>query len=74
MWSPLVLSIEGLRVAYGHAEALRSVDLEAKGGEILTSQRVFAAVKGRFVAEPRGELSLKGFSKPVPAYKLANAA
>src|ERR1700757_5312882 len=31
---PSVLRIEGLRVAYGHVEALRGIDLEARAGEI----------------------------------------
>ena len=43
---------------------------EAKGGEILASQRVVAALGGAFETEPRGELSLKGFHKPVPAFRL----
>ena len=29
-----MLSIEGLKVAYGHVEALRGIDLEARQGEI----------------------------------------
>jgi len=43
---------------------------ESKGGEILASQRVVAALKGKIETESRGELSLKGFQKPVAAYKL----
>ena len=41
---------------------------EAAGGQILISQRVCAAVEGLAVAEPVGELALKGFVRPVPAY------
>jgi adenylate cyclase len=41
---------------------------EAAGGQILISQRVCAAVEGLAVTEPVGELSLKGFVRPVPAY------
>jgi adenylate cyclase len=43
---------------------------EAAGGQILISQRVYAAVEALAVAEPVGELSLKGFVKPVPAYSI----
>jgi adenylate cyclase len=43
---------------------------EAAGGQILISQRVYAAVEALAVAEPMGELSLKGFVKPVPAYSI----
>jgi adenylate cyclase len=43
---------------------------EARGGEILISQRVHAALNGAFRIEAAGELSLKGFQRPVPAYRL----
>ena len=43
---------------------------EAPGGEVLVSQRVMAALDGAFAAEPAGELTLKGFHKPVPAFRL----
>jgi adenylate cyclase len=43
---------------------------EAAGGQILISQRVYAAVEALAVAELVGELSLKGFVKPVPAYNV----
>jgi adenylate cyclase len=43
---------------------------EAEGGQILIGQRVYAAVESLAVAEPVGELSLKGFVKPVPAFRL----
>ncbi len=46
---------------------------EAKGGEILVSQRVNAALDGAFACEPAGELVLKGFQRPVPAFRLAAA-
>jgi len=42
----------------------------ARGGQILVSQRVFAAVEGRVEAEPVGELGLKGFLKPTPAFNV----
>jgi adenylate cyclase len=43
---------------------------EATGGQILINQRVYTAVDALAVAELVGELSLKGFVKPVPAYNL----
>jgi adenylate cyclase len=43
---------------------------EATGGQILINQRVYAAVDALAVAELVGELSLKGFVKPVPTYNL----
>ena len=43
---------------------------EADGGQILISQRVYAAVEAVAVADLVGELSLKGFAKPVPAYNV----
>ena len=43
---------------------------EAKAGEILVSQRLLGAVEALARAEPVGELSLKGFSKPVPAFNV----
>ncbi len=45
---------------------------EAAGGQILISQRVFAAIGDTVVAEPVGELALKGFQKPVMAYSVAD--
>ena len=43
---------------------------EAQGGEILLSQRVVAALDGGFDTEPLAELTLKGFQRPVPAFRL----
>jgi class 3 adenylate cyclase len=43
---------------------------EAEGGQILISQRVYAAMESIAIAAPVGELSLKGFVKPVPAFSL----
>ena len=40
---------------------------EAKGGQILLSQRMHAAVEGDVEVESVGELTLKGISRPVPA-------
>ncbi len=43
---------------------------EAKAGQILVSQRVYAAIEAAFDAEPIGELTLKGFHRPIPAYQV----
>jgi len=43
---------------------------EARGGEVLLSQRVMGALDESFRSEPAGELSLKGFQRPVPAFRL----
>ena len=43
---------------------------EAKPGEILVPQRFFARVEDLVEAEPTGELTLKGFHRPVAAHKL----
>jgi len=43
---------------------------EARGGEILVSQRVRALLEGQVSSEPAGELALKGFHRPVPAFRL----
>jgi class 3 adenylate cyclase len=64
--------------AIGNAVILASrLSSEAKGGQILLSQRAFAAVEEIVEAESVGELALKGFSRPVPAVDviaLRNAA
>jgi len=43
---------------------------EAKPGQILVAQRVLAAVEDLVEVEPVGELGLKGFHRPVPAYNV----
>jgi len=51
---------------------------EAQGGEILVSQRAWASIEeqlhaerdGLACAEPAGEFALKGFHRPVPAFRL----
>ncbi len=43
---------------------------EAKGGEIIISQRVHAEVADLVDAEPMPELTLKGFSRPVAAFRV----
>jgi len=45
---------------------------EAKNGQILVTKRVFSSTEGIFEIEPVGELSLKGFPKPVTAYNVLN--
>jgi class 3 adenylate cyclase len=42
----------------------------ARPGEILISQRVLAGVEDRAVTEPAHELQLKGFSRPVTAFRV----
>lgn len=41
---------------------------EAKPGQILISQRVFGAVEDLVEGEALGGLTLKGFTRPVPAF------
>ncbi len=41
---------------------------EAKAGQILVNNRVWAAIEDRAEAVPIGELQLKGFHRSVPAY------
>ncbi|MBA3736596.1 MAG: GAF domain-containing protein [Actinobacteria bacterium] len=43
---------------------------QAQPGQILISQRTFAAVEDDVEVEPAGELELKGFSRPVGAYEV----
>jgi class 3 adenylate cyclase len=43
---------------------------EARSGQILVSQRIYTAVEGLTEAEPVGELTLKGFHRPVPAFNV----
>jgi adenylate cyclase len=45
---------------------------EAKPGQILVSQRLRGAVEALAETEAVGELSLKGFSKPVPAFNVVS--
>jgi adenylate cyclase len=41
---------------------------EARPGQILVSRRVFAAVEHVVEVEPIGDLTLKGFRRPVPVF------
>ena len=43
---------------------------EAKPGEILVSQRLLGTVETMVEAQSAGELTLKGFHRPVPAYNI----
>ena len=43
---------------------------EARGGEILVSQRVQGMLDGAVACEAVGELALKGFHRPVPAFRV----
>ncbi len=44
---------------------------DAKAGQILVSQKVFGCIEELVTAEAVGELSIKGFHKPVPAFNVA---
>jgi adenylate cyclase len=43
---------------------------QAEAGQILIGQRVFAAVEDMVATAHAGELELKGFGRPVPAYEV----
>ena len=43
---------------------------EAKPGQILVSQKVFASVEEEVHATAIGDLHLKGFNRPVPAFEV----
>jgi class 3 adenylate cyclase len=44
---------------------------EAQAGQILVSRRLYGSLEELIDAEPVGELSLKGFSRPVTAFNVA---
>ena len=44
---------------------------KAKGGQILIDQKTLAKIEDLVVAEPLGEMQLKGFSRPVSAFNVA---
>jgi adenylate cyclase len=46
---------------------------EAHGGEILVSQRVRGLLHDTVIAESAGELTLKGFSRPLAAFRILDA-
>ena len=43
---------------------------EARPGQILVSQRVYAAIEDIVVAESVGEMALRGFSRPARVYNV----
>ncbi len=43
---------------------------QARPGQILVSQRIYVAISSEAEMQPVGELSLKGFQNPVPAYEV----
>jgi adenylate cyclase len=43
---------------------------EAKAGQVLADRKTMAVLDGSFQFEPVGELTLKGFSQPVPGFSL----
>jgi adenylate cyclase len=43
---------------------------EAAPGQVLLSQRAYAALEGCVEARPVAELRMKGFAKPIQAYEL----
>jgi class 3 adenylate cyclase len=45
---------------------------EAAGGQILLSQRAYAALEGEIDAQPVAPLEIKGFARPVQAYELVS--
>jgi adenylate cyclase len=47
---------------------------EAKPGQIVISQRAFGAIERRVEASHIGQLSLKGFSRPIDAYEVKAAS
>ena len=67
------IGFEG-RLDYGAIGAVCSLAARlcahAKGGQTLVSQRVLSYVEELVEAESLGELALKGFHKPVPAYNV----
>ncbi len=44
---------------------------EARGGQVLVSQRVLGHIEGLVAAQPVGDLPLKGFSRPVSVFSVA---
>jgi adenylate cyclase len=42
----------------------------AAAGEILVSQRMHGMIEDAVTSEPAGDLELKGFSHPVPAFRV----
>ena len=45
---------------------------EATGGQVLIAQRLYAEVEDDVEVEPVGELTLKGFQRPVAAFNVVS--
>ena len=43
---------------------------EAKGGQVLTNRKTLSRVEELVIAEPLGELTLKGIAQSVPAFNI----
>jgi class 3 adenylate cyclase len=57
--------------AVGNVTILASrLSSEAKGGQILTDQKTLSKVEDLVVAEPLGELQLKGFGRPTTVFNI----
>jgi adenylate cyclase len=66
-----VIGFEGRSdyAAVGRVTSLAERLCETAGpGQILVSQRVYAATQDVVIAHPMGELTLRGFARPTPAY------
>jgi adenylate cyclase len=67
------IGFEG-RLDYGSAGAVINLAArlcsEARGGQILTNQKTLIAFEDLVEAEPVGEVSLKGFAKPITVYSV----
>jgi class 3 adenylate cyclase len=67
------IGFEG-RYDYGALGAVTSLAArlsdQAAAGQILLSQRAYAALEGKVEARPVAELDVKGFARPVQAYEL----
>jgi class 3 adenylate cyclase len=65
------IGFEG-RLDYGAIGAVCSLAARlcahAKGGQTLVSQRIMASVEHLVAVEPIGELTLKGFHRPLPVF------
>lgn len=58
--------------AIGNAVILASrLSGEARGGEILITQRLYVAVESSAAVDPVREVTVKGFSRPIPVYNVS---
>jgi class 3 adenylate cyclase len=67
------IGFEG-RYDYGALGAVTSLAArlsdQAAAGQILLSQRAYAALEGKAEGRPVAELEVKGFARPLQAYEL----